>query len=141
MSTLFDEILTERWRTNPLDVPEDSPSLPRSARRDVVLGDTLALGHGSDDDTGAAAPLNTHQHVRSYLSFTPVAKRSRVMGPRELDEDLALKCWQVNEAFWPQIRHLSLSSDGFRASRKDVNYFAFASTHADRVRVGWGMQV
>ena len=88
-------------------------------------------------------PIETFNliNVRSFLMFTPVAKRSRVMEPQNLDEDMYLRYWQLNEAVWPEVRHLSVSTDGYRNACKDVNYFAFAGMIEGAVRVGWGMKV
>ena len=53
--------------------------------------------------------------------FTPIAKRRRIMNPCELDEDTYLRYWQLNKAVWPDVKHLAVSSDEYRAACKDAN--------------------
>ena len=98
------------------------------------------MGHGSSASTDRAH--NTHQHIRSFVSFQPAAKKPRNMNPQQIDNDMLLKTIQVHECHWPLVQHLSCGSDGVRVSTKDVVYFLLAGSKAGETHcAGWAMRV
>ena len=135
----IDCILPEKQAKNPLDIVESKASVPAGSRRDVALGEMLAMGHGSSASKERAH--NTHQHIRSFVNFQPASKRPRNLNPQQIDNNMLLKTMQVHECHWPQVQHLSCGSDGVRVSTKDVVYFLLAgSKDMDAHRAGWAMR-
>jgi hypothetical protein len=136
----IDALLPDIWMANPLDIQETVSSMPSKCRRDVVLGETLAMGEGCSDS--AMKAKYTAQHIRSFLMFQPAAKRQKNLSPQEIDECMLLKYMQVQECTWPLVQHLSVGSDGIRVSSKDVIYFLMAGSPGAAAHVtGWGMRV
>jgi hypothetical protein len=87
LSAFKDEIwLKRKMFKNPLDVEEDELSVPRGSRRDVVLGDKLALGEGCGAD--GARVKHPAQHMGSFRMFLLVAQRPRKIDPKDFNEDL-----------------------------------------------------
>ena len=136
----IDCILPEKWAKNPLDICESKTSVPAGSRRDVALGEMLAMGQGSSASTERAH--NTHQHIRSFVNFQPASKRPRNLKPQQIDNEMLLKTMQVHECHWPGVQHLSCGSDGVRVGTKDVVYFLLAgSKTGESHRAGWAMRV
>jgi hypothetical protein len=134
----IDAILPERWSGNPLEIIETAQQTPPRSRRDVQLGEHLAMGSGA---CGSGRATHTAQHIRSFVAFQPVAKRMRNLTVREIDDGMLLKIVQANEEFWPQVQHLSCGSDGVRVCSKDVVYFLFSGAIEDVNKNGWHMKV
>ena len=127
--------------THPLHVPEDATPLPKRCRRDVILGDTLAMGQGCGIETEMAT--NIAQHIQSYEMFTPMAKRQKTMDIREINASLGLRYVQTQEAFFHTVRFPSISSDGCRLSTKDVQYLCFGgrADGSSKYLTGWDLKV
>lgn len=120
----------------PLSASEDSPSLPKHARRDCQLVHKLALGEGVGDCPGRAWQQGSF--VRAYELLSPPCKRMRVLTPRELNEDLMLKVLQAGQSILQTARHLSVALDGTRLGNKDVNFLAVGGFASDRrFRIMW----
>ena len=135
----MDECLPDYWFANPLDIQETEVSAPVSSRRDEALADTLAKGQGASDASGRAK--DTHQHIQSYVILQPSAKRPRNLTAKDIDDSMLLKYVQVQEAYWPNVQHFSVSSDGFRVSTKDVVYYLFCGKHEDCFKAAWTLRV
>lgn len=114
-------------------VAEDSPSLPKHARRDRDLMDKLALGEGLDGERA----WQQGAFVRAWSMLVPGAKRQRAMTPKELNEDLMLRVLQAGQACFSQARHVSVALDGTRLGNKDVNLLAVGAFCGGSFRAMW----
>jgi hypothetical protein len=79
----------------------------------------------------------------SMYLLQPEAKRPKRMDPADLFQDLMLRYLQVQEHFFPNERHPTISSDGVRVSTKDVNYYCIGGRQqdAERLRAAWAVMV
>ena len=86
------------------------------------------------------------QHFKSLELFTPVAKRVKSMDLGVAASAVVLRYIQVQENYYPQVRHLCVSSDGLRAVSGNVNFLCYngqpaAADGTEQFRAAWDLKV
>ena len=99
------------------------------------------LGEGCG--TGTARAKHPFQHIQSWCMLQPVCKRPKMLDPQDLAEAVMLWYLQVQEWYYPRVRHPTISSDDVRITTKDVNYLCMGGRRSpeDHFRTAWGVMV
>lgn len=119
----------------PYEIVEDSPSLPKHARRDVDLLQNLALGEGMKGSGKRA--WQQGPFVRAYEMLTPAPKRQRTFSAQELNSSLMLDLLQAGQGIFASARHVSIALDGTRLGNKAVTFLAAGAFCNSVFRIMW----